>query len=61
MSVSTSLFGARLRRGAARACALLAWVAAAAWAIDAQPGLTVTTTAPRAFGYQVGDVVSGTV
>ena len=39
-------------------CAL---VAAPASALDAQPVLTATTAEPRAFGYQVGDVVSGTV
>ena len=39
-------------------CALLA---TAASALNAQPVLTATTVEPRAFGYQVGDVVSGTV
>ena len=53
--------GVRMRRSVARACALCAMVAAAASALDAQPVLTATTIEPRAFGYQVGDVVSGTV
>ncbi len=39
-------------------CALFATPASA---LDAQPVLTATTVEPRAFGYQVGDVVSGSV
>ena len=56
------------RRCAVRACALracalwaCAFAATAACALDAPPVLTATTLEPRAFGYQVGDVVSGTV
>ena len=53
--------GVRMRRCAVRASILGALVATAASALDAQPVLTATTVEPRAFGYQVGDVVSGTV
>ena len=51
----------RVRRCAVRTSLLLAFVATAAAALDAQRLLTATTIEPRAFGYQVGDVVSGTV
>ncbi len=54
-------FGGRLRRCAARACALGSFIATAACAAGAPPLLSVDITEPRAFGYQVGDVVSGTV
>jgi mxaA protein len=51
----------RVRGCAVRASIFGALVATATSALDAQPVLTATTVAPRAFGYQVGDVVSGTV
>ena len=49
------------RHRAMRASVLGALVATAASALDAQPVLTATVVEPRAFGYQVGDVASGTV
>lgn len=51
----------RRHRGAVPTFVLWAVVATAANALDAQPLLTATTIEPRAFGYQVGDVLSGTV
>ena len=53
--------GGGVRRCATRASVLWAFIATAASALAAQPLLTATTVEPRAFGYQVGDVVSGTV
>ena len=49
------------RRRAMRASVLGALLAMAAIALDAQPVLTASVVEPRAFGYQVGDVASGTV